>query len=62
MLGTSGCDLDALPMIPLLAVIATDPELVLAIVGSTGPTQSVVMVILLFLSLIITTSLFILGG
>ena len=43
MLSSGGRDLDALAMVPLLAVITADPELVLAIVGSASSTQGVVV-------------------
>lgn len=60
VLGTGGRDLDALAVVPLLAVIAADPELVLAVVGSAGPAQGVV-VLRLLIPLVVAALSFIFG-
>jgi len=39
VVGSGGRDLHALPVVPLLAVIAADPELVLAVIVSAGSAQ-----------------------
>ena len=56
-------DLDTLPVVPLLAVVAADPELVLAVIGPAGSTQGVVVLFFLILAAIVAAILiFILGG
>jgi len=60
MLSSGGRDLDALAMVPLLAVITADPELVLAIVGSASSTQGVVVLFRL-IPIIVPTLFFIFG-
>jgi hypothetical protein len=63
MLRPGGGDLDALPVVPLLAVVAADPELVLAIVGPTGSAQGVVVLFFLVITAVVAAILvFILGG
>jgi hypothetical protein len=49
-------------MVPLLAVIAADPELVLAVVGSAGSTQGVVVLFRLLIAIIITALFFVFGN
>jgi len=60
MLSSGRRDLDALAMVPLLAVITADPELVLAIVGSASSTQGVVVLFRL-IPIIVATLFFIFG-
>ena len=56
-------DLDTLPVVPLLTVVAADPELVLAVVGPAGSAQGVVVLFFLILTAIVAAILiFILGG
>lgn len=62
VLRPGGRDLDALAVVPLLAVVAADPELVLAVVGAAGPAQGVVMLLLLVIALVLAALLLVLGG
>ena len=62
MLSPSGCDLDTLPMVPLLTVIAADPELVLAVIGSAGSTQGVVVLFRLLVPIVIAALFFVFGN
>ena len=62
VLGTCRRDLDTLPMVPLLAVIAADPELVLAVVGSAGSTQGVVVLFRLLIPIVIAALFFVFGN
>ena len=61
MLGPCGRDLDTLPMVPLLTVIAADPELVLAVVGPAGSTQGVVVLLRLLVPVVVTALFFVFG-
>jgi amino acid transporter len=48
-------------MVPLLAVITTDPELVLAVVSSASSTQGIVVLVCLLILIVITALFFVLG-
>jgi len=59
VVGSGGRDLHALPVVPLLAVIAADPELVLAvIVSAQHSTGCCVAVLFRLLVLVVVTALF----
>jgi len=62
VVGSGGRDLHALPVVPLLAVIAADPELVLAVIVSAGSAQHstgcCVAVLFRLLVLVVVTALF----
>ena len=61
MLSSSRRNLDALSMVPPLAVITADPEFVLAIISSASSTKSVVTLFLL-IPMVVTALFFIFGG